>query len=108
MFRSKLTVPEARLPKQCQKHAVEARKRSQRIRIQIALLLVFYTARAGFQVVGSIFNARRESNNAFARELPCFVTFSSSMRSMKFFACSKPLGAHSRLASCDIKAFARL
>ena len=102
MFRSKLqlTASEAKLPEQCRGYAIKARKRSQRVRIQIALLLVLYTAWAGFQVVGSIVNARRESNNAFARELSNAVTSYSYLKSMRSFCMFED--AHSRLAICFI------
>ena len=63
-----LTASEARLPQKCQQHALQARKRSRRIRIHIAVLLALYTGWTGFQIAGSVYNARRGSSNAFARE----------------------------------------
>ncbi len=66
MFWRTLTSSEARLPTNCQKPAMRARKHSALVRIYIAVLLVLCTSWIGFQIGGCIYNAR---GNAFAREI---------------------------------------
>ena len=68
MFRTKLTAAEAKLPEECQQPAVRARRRSFRIRMHVAVLLVLYTGWCGFQIGASLYNAHRESKDAFARK----------------------------------------
>jgi hypothetical protein len=70
MLWSGITASEALLPRECQLPAARARRRSWRIRIHIAVLLVLYTCWVGFQVVASLFNTQRDSKDAFARKLP--------------------------------------
>ncbi|DBA95650.1 hypothetical protein WJX82_007031 [Trebouxia sp. C0006] len=69
MLWSGFTASEDLLPRECQLPAARARRRSWRIRIHIAVLLVLYTGWVGFQVVASLFNTQRESKDAFARYL---------------------------------------
>jgi len=70
MLWSGVTASEALLPRECQLHAARARRRSWRIRIHIAVLLVLYTGWVSFQIVASLCNTQRESKDAFARKLP--------------------------------------
>ena len=70
MLWSSVTASEALLPMECQLPAARARRRSWRIRIHIAVLLVLYTGWVGFQIVASLYNTQRESKDAFARKLP--------------------------------------
>ena len=62
-----LTAAEARLPLECQRPALKARRRSTRIRVHIAVLFCLYVGWVGFQIVGSLLNVRRDSDKAFAR-----------------------------------------
>ena len=59
-----------KLPQECQEPAVRAKRRSTRVRIHIAVLLILYTVWVGFQIVASLINAFRTSNDAFARKRP--------------------------------------
>ena len=63
-----LSASGTRLPVKCQLPALRARATSRRIRTHVAILLALYTGWASFQIIGSISNAARESNDAFARE----------------------------------------
>lgn len=58
------------LPQECQEPAVRAMRRSTRVRIHIAVLLILYTVWVGFQIVASLINAFRTSNDAVARKRP--------------------------------------
>lgn len=68
MLWRKLTASEARLPQECQLFALRARQHSVRVRIHVAIVLVLYIGWAGFQIIGSVYNARRVTDGAIARE----------------------------------------